>query len=492
MMIEKLVANLASNRVQKKTLQGREYLVAPVVMLLEGVFAGSQGPLYYSAAELQKTVAAWNARPITIGHPELPNGKKVSGCTPEALESAGVGMVLNTKFDKRSGKLKAEAWFDVQRLAALSEGLDIRKALETNRKVEVSTGLFVDALVANGEYSGKAYVARAVNHQPDHLAILLHEKGACSLEDGAGLLVNRRESRLITNEEAMSEVVEAVEEAVKKKYEPPVNPAGPYPIEEAVSIEAVYSDYVIFEIEKECFRESWTQDSNGDIALSGDRVRVVEEVTYRPVTANNEGDIKNFARHSASDKLIAPPTLTVGQTATEALVANKESTMERDQLLAALGEDHKDFIANLSDEQVAALAKLAAPKADVPADVEVAVEAPAAAEVVVEQAPVANSVADIVAAAPAHLQAQLQDALVANQRLRDGYIATIVANKANKFSPEEFAGMSLVSLEKLAEIAASPVAAPAHAVRQPIFAGSPVTNSAPVAEQGFLPPSTLG
>ena len=40
-------------------MDGKDFLVAPMVMIVEGVLEGSEGPLYYPATELAKTPAVW-------------------------------------------------------------------------------------------------------------------------------------------------------------------------------------------------------------------------------------------------------------------------------------------------------------------------------------------------------------------------------------------------------------------------------------------------
>jgi len=64
----------------------------------------------------------------------------------------------------------------------------IVQAIHRYKPVEVSTGLYADSIATNGAVSGKSYRAVARNFRPDHLAILLDTVGACSLQDGCGLL----------------------------------------------------------------------------------------------------------------------------------------------------------------------------------------------------------------------------------------------------------------------------------------------------------------
>ena len=175
--------------VRRETMGGREYLVAPVSMLVPGVLNGSKGPLLYLESEIVKNFRAWNLMPLTLDHPSDDKGQPVSARHPAILEKYGLGFVFNVTTAK--GKLDGEAWFDIERADKLAPELIQR--LESNQIIELSTGLVVDQKpVSNGgaSYKGKPYVAIAHNYRPDHLAILLHKKGACSCEDGCGVLVN--------------------------------------------------------------------------------------------------------------------------------------------------------------------------------------------------------------------------------------------------------------------------------------------------------------
>tara|TARA_R110000751_G_scaffold152635_1_gene257756 strand:- start:9049 stop:10239 length:1191 start_codon:yes stop_codon:yes gene_type:complete len=184
MNIQNLTFNYsaASNGTRRETLHGRDYIVAPMAMLTEGVHNGSGGALYYPEPECRAAVQSWNMRPVVVYHPEI-NGQGVSACDPDILEKQQVGMVMNTVWD---GKLRAEAWLEESRLGEVDGR--IMDALEQNTMMEVSTGLFTDNEPETGTYRDKPYTHIARNHRPDHLAILPDRVGACSIADGAGLL----------------------------------------------------------------------------------------------------------------------------------------------------------------------------------------------------------------------------------------------------------------------------------------------------------------
>ncbi len=386
--METLVANLALSKVQKKTLAGRSYLVAPVAMIVEGVFAGNQGPILYEQSDITKSVASWNHKPITVGHPKR-GDQFVSGCLPESIEDFGVGMVLNTSWNSRTKKLRAEAWFDETRLDVVPGGSAIKAALAKQEPMEVSTGLFVDKEVFSGQYNGKEFTGKARNFRPDHLAVIVNGVGACSLKDGAGLLVN------------------------KDAQASDVNPQ------------------------------------------SGE----------------------NLATTDAEGKLLENRIQEVRES--KPLIVNEKVKMKRDEILAVLGDDHKDFVANLSDGQVEALAKL---QRTVTVEVPVANEAP-------------KNLDELLASAPADVKAKIEEAFAVNTTHRDGLIEQIVANEKNQFSKEELAVLPTATLTKMAVFAVNAAPAPAAgSTPAPLYAGSAApTDPKPStsAVKGFLPPSTF-
>jgi hypothetical protein len=172
-----------------KKHQGEKHLVVPVVMMVEGVHAGSHGPLYHPAEELGKIPESWNGIPVVVYHPEDERGFYVSANSPELVDERVIGRVYNTRFE--DGKLKAEAWINENRAAQVAP--EILKLLREGKAVDVSVGVFTDDDMIPGEWKNEKYIGVARNHRPDHLAILPNERGACSLEDGCGLGVNENE-----------------------------------------------------------------------------------------------------------------------------------------------------------------------------------------------------------------------------------------------------------------------------------------------------------
>lgn len=186
--IQNITTNIVGN-IRYDKMEGRKYMVVPMVMITHGVHSGSNGPLYYPEEELSKTPAVWNHKPVVVYHPQI-NGVGVSACDPDILSNRKVGLIMNTKY--QDGKLKAEAWLEEDRVKLVDSR--IIKALDKKQIMELSTGLFSDNEMIEGEWNGKQYMAIARNYRPDHLALLPDQKGACSVADGAGFLRLNQES----------------------------------------------------------------------------------------------------------------------------------------------------------------------------------------------------------------------------------------------------------------------------------------------------------
>jgi hypothetical protein len=173
-------------KLSRRKFEGKDYMIVPVIMMVEGVHNGNHGSVYHSIDELGKIPEAWNGIPIMINHPEK-EGTAVSANSPDILEESAVGKVFGTFVE--DSKLKALAWIEELKLQEISE--ELYNKINDGEPIEVSVGVFTDNDEEEGTWNGETYVAVAKNHRPDHLAILPKAKGACSLEDGCGLGINK-------------------------------------------------------------------------------------------------------------------------------------------------------------------------------------------------------------------------------------------------------------------------------------------------------------
>lgn len=166
---------------------GKEYLVAPLSLIVPGVLPGSQGPLLYTAEDCANNVQNWNGVPLVAYHPTSLDGRAISASEQGVWERQGLGRVYASNF---KGKLRAEGWFDAKKTRQVDNR--IYTALVSGAPMELSTGLYTQNEPAkNGaNHNGKPYSHIARNYGPDHVAILPDQRGACSLNDGCGLNVN--------------------------------------------------------------------------------------------------------------------------------------------------------------------------------------------------------------------------------------------------------------------------------------------------------------
>lgn len=184
-------AHLETGDTRTETFQGREYLVVPVIALVEGVLQAMNAPTpeLALASEFGKVPESWNGRPIVMNHPIIDNSP-VSANSPSVLEEYQFGYMFNTVLE--DSKLKTEAWLDVARVAELGGEVESTVArIQSGEDVEVSTGLFCATEPTKGRFNSREYKAIWRNVLPDHLAFLSEGVlGACSGEDGCGVRAN--------------------------------------------------------------------------------------------------------------------------------------------------------------------------------------------------------------------------------------------------------------------------------------------------------------
>lgn len=473
-MLTTITYNLTNVAIRKETLHGKNYIVAPMAMLTEGVHQGSNGPLLYKEAACKKAAVAWNMKPIVVYHPII-NGQGVSACDPVILEKQQVGIVMQARWD---GKLRAEAWIEEERAAAVdSRVLD---ALEANKKMEVSTGLSIDKVGGAGEWNGVPYDAEAVNHQPDHLALLPDKVGACSIADGAGLLqlnetakaggvdVTRllaREMdtlrRLVGNAMSHTNIFSALNKALREQLGT-----------DDVWIVDVYDDFCIYDYEKDqkLYRLNYISSGAG-VELMGEPEEVIRVTEYR----NAQGDfVGNSARNGSKkedgmDKeklvtnLITNAGTKWGESDRKALISMDEDTLTK--MIPVENTDTEDDASKTVDKTD--------DKATVKTDDKPEEDKP----VTMEQ---------YVANAPPELRDILTNMVTHHNVAKNALIASIVANDKNRFSKEFLAGKGLQELEGIAALAkVTENMAPTTPAMFNNYAGASTLTGLPVANEGI-------
>jgi hypothetical protein len=206
MMSRTFRVRLTASETRRTKWNGRETLIVPVVMARGDVVMN--GSLFPESEMLPET---WDGVPVTVGHPSDGEGF-ISANQPDVLSGWAVGRIFHTKVE--AGKLKAEAWIDVEDAARVSPGLV--ETIESGGAMDVSTGYFSTPEKTAGEINGDAYedIDRAV--RPNHLALLPNEEGACNWADGCGVRANLRRW-MVDIEKAVDGLKAAINRALSGK-----------------------------------------------------------------------------------------------------------------------------------------------------------------------------------------------------------------------------------------------------------------------------------
>lgn len=476
-MYETLTFNLANAPIRRAQLQGKSYIVAPVAMLTEGVHAGSNGPLLYRESECKKAAPAWNMKPIVVYHPQM-NGQGISACDPDVLEKQQVGMIMNTGW---RGKLRCEAWIDEARAAQVDNR--VIEALENNKVMEVSTGLFTDNVGEPGEWNGKPYSAEATNHQPDHLALLPDKIGACSVADGAGLLqLNEAATdagfdatrllvrefdvlrKMVGNALSFSDIQAAVRAAVK-------GVAG----EDAYIVD-VFEKYAIYEVgmSEKLFKLDYSRKGKTlEIEIVGSPEEVIRVTEYKSVAPKMNA---------------APVDKALSNNQKEKRRMTKEALVQSliDNVATKWADGDREILMNMDESVLEKLTPVAAPVAP-----ETPVENAAPAAPVT---PTQMTVEQYIGQAPAEFRAVLINAQNAYEAQKAELIAKITANVRNQFTPAYLGTKDVNELRGIAALADAPAPVVQNEAPAPMFVGAATLASAPVLNaqsEGGLPLPTM-
>ena len=292
--------------IREETHQGRAHIVVPVVMMVEGVHHGSIGPVFHSIAELGKFPDSWNGIPVTIDHPKK-GDEYVSANSPDMIEARTVGRVYNTHVE--GNKLRAEAWIDTEKISQISPVALVH--INEHLPIEVSVGVFTDQVETSGVFVNgeqeESYTIAAVNHRPDHLALLPGGEGACNWADGCGIRNNEKPidalsvafkkilfdakeltiSQLVNNVGASyNEIVDAL----RRKIDSLDSDSMIHYVQD------VYEDTLVYEVRMRVggvkfYKQAYTYN-NGTVELIGEPHEVHKKVEYISVNNNLKEETK--------------------------------------------------------------------------------------------------------------------------------------------------------------------------------------------------------
>lgn len=347
--LTKLMIANGKAKATRKVLDGKTYWVTPASILVEGVLEGSDGAIFYPAEENTKNPSIWNKHPLTAGHPTH-NGQPATAHNPDVLSKVGMGFFDNAKAMK-GGKIRGEAWFEEEATKRVDIG--IYNDLRAGRPIELSTGLLLRKTKApeGSNYNGKPYGHVASDYKPDHIAVLRNSKGACSIKDGCGILVNQGDTLVANEALCHAEVRRQLTELIDKKYGR-VNGLEPYSY---VYIEDVFDKKVIYSKGRDLYELGYSKNNKtGVVALSSDvPVKVRKVVSYKSV--ENTDVVNETSTSNDADQVSKGVDLQ----------NDKGKTMDREAIINELvtncncwkGENDKEVLNGFSDEKLTELKK---------------------------------------------------------------------------------------------------------------------------------------
>ncbi len=483
---KQLSVNLVGPQVRQDKMEGRDWTVVPMIMAVEGVLHGSDGPLFYPGEELAKNPFVWNHKPVVVYHPEL-NGQQLSACDPTILTEQKIGVIMNTEYveeekgGKTVGKLKAEAWLDPERLDVVDDR--ISKAIANKKTLELSTGLFLDVDPADGEFNGVKYAGIARNYKPDHLAVLPDKVGACSVKDGAGFLRANQDNLpdtaylFVDGDKRYCQVRNAEGSVDETLLETAIGEIPELDLPEGRRAGMMFRAKQMLrkakatgnakkttEVSHETIREALLTA----IRTEKGPYRYIVDVFDTSFVYSEDGGGMYQQDYALKDGVVSVsglPTRVVRkyqyvQVANKRIVRNvqyEECPMNKEQMIAKLiangqwSDGDKETLSALSEEALQQLVKAAEAKPEPKAE-----EKPKANEKKEEPKPVEPkpvTLNDYIASAPAEVQEVLNQSLRIHKQTRDGMIAKIKANARNKFSDEQLEAMGLDALEAIAALA---------------------------------------
>jgi len=445
--IQRYINTNSSYHIRTQQLQGRDNIIVPVVMMVEGVHSGSGGAVLHTAEELGKIAGAWNGIPVVINHPKQ-NGANVSANSPEVLEQSVVGKIFNAHMD--GVKLKAECWIETDLISNISS--ETLAMIRNGNNIDVSVGIFSEDIDETGEFQGLTYEHIATNYRPDHLALLPEDTGACSWAEGCGIRLNKQEGGekkmerrkngklnvfkkaddfsafLVTNSTGYATLVHTIQ----RKLDGMDRDGRSYYLRE------VYDDTIIYHVslrdgENTMYKRGYTTSESGVVEFANDYVEVKENTEYLEVNklkTNEKGET------IMSEKKVEVCTACVEKKAND-LIANE---------LTVFVEADKEWLTTQTEEKLDKLnIKPVEKKIEVNKE-EKPLTAKDAMDVLKDNI---KNPEQFIQLLPKEMQETLTDSMKMYADQRTSMITAIVANTEEVWTEADLKGMKTDTLKKV-------------------------------------------
>lgn len=180
-----------SQSIRREVYNGRDHIVIPSYTLPANVIMNNE---LYPESEIDAHYKGLEGTLAPLGHPTV-NGQFVSAFSPEGI-NVGYAGAWNRNVKKSGNRIYLEKWVDVLKANESENGRELIERVEALERgedvppIHTSVAVFRDQLPATDEQKamGANHVVKI--HAMDHDAILLHEVGAATPEQGVGLMVN--------------------------------------------------------------------------------------------------------------------------------------------------------------------------------------------------------------------------------------------------------------------------------------------------------------
>lgn len=180
-----------SQSIRREVHNGRDHIVIPSYTLPANVVMNNE---LYPESEIDAHYKGLEGTLAPLGHPTV-NGQFVSAFSPEGI-NVGYAGAWNRNVKKSGNRIYLEKWVDVLKANESENGRELIARVEAIERgedvppIHTSVAVFRDQLPASDEQKamGANHVVKI--HAMDHDAILLHEVGAATPEQGVGLMVN--------------------------------------------------------------------------------------------------------------------------------------------------------------------------------------------------------------------------------------------------------------------------------------------------------------
>lgn len=376
----------------RSIVDGKEHMIVPVIAIREGVLNG----VFYSSDELKVFANAWNGVPVPVTHPKDSNDNFITANSPSVEQTHNIGRFYNVEFDSNISALKGELWINIEKANLLGHQ-DLLARLDAGENINISTGLWTDAIDSRGNYNGKTYDYVATSIRPDHLAILPNELGACSVKDGCGTFIHNCSGSKSCPckdkpKEKLPNAFSVAFNTVKKVLGFEVNEISHSDLRERLRsaittnlndtdrwsyIVDVYDKFFVYEQNDMLLKQGYAVDAADQVSLIGDPFQVFIEKTYKatsPSPTNNTDNKKNMkcaTNLMVLSSLLAANTITSAQKANleelpddvfESFIANKNAIVSPAPATTpvALSNDDRQLLDSLKAERDSRVGKLRA------------------------------------------------------------------------------------------------------------------------------------